>query len=63
MAMLTLAVLPVTARASRLVETAERDAGPKLTVPSRAEEAVAACEARRLGWSQRPWAGQGGAQA
>ena len=47
--MLTLAVLPVTARASRLVATPGSDAGVKVTVPSRAEVAVAACVASSSG--------------
>ena len=51
------------AKSSRLVATPGRDAGGKVTVPSRAEVAVAACVASKLGWSQRPWGGQAGVQA
>ena len=51
MAMLTVAVLPVTARPRRLVATPGREAGVKVTVPSRAEVAVAGLrgEQRALG--------------
>ena len=63
MVMLRLAVLPVTAKAVRLVATQGSDAGVKVTEPSRAETVVAACVASRSGWEQRPWVGQAGAQA
>jgi hypothetical protein len=47
--------LPVTARAMRLVATPGIDAGAKLTVPSRAEIAVATWVASNWASAQRPW--------
>jgi len=47
--------LPVIARAMRLVATPGIDAGAKLTVPSRAEIAVATWVASSWASAQRPW--------
>ena len=63
MAMFTLPASPVTARPSRSVATPGIEAGLKVTLPSTAEVAVADCVASNSLWSQRPCAGQGGAQA
>ena len=63
MAMLTVLELPVAARPSRLVATPGIDAGAKVTVPSRAEVAVETWVASNSVAAQRPWGGQGGAQA
>lgn len=63
MAMGTVAVLPETARPSRLVATPGRVAGEKLTVPSRDEVAAAVCVESNGGGVQTVCVEQGGAQA
>jgi len=63
MAMFTLAVLPVTARAWSVVGMPGRDAGLKVTVPSIAEVAVATWVARRFEGAQSWCEPHGGAQA
>ena len=63
MVMLTVEVLPEAARACRLEATPGRVAGMKVTVPSRAEAAVADWVARSGAGGQTPWGAQGGAQA
>ena len=59
----TVAVLPVAAAAWRFVATPGRVAGEKVTVPSRAEVAMAVWVASKALGGQTVCGAQGGAQA